>query len=182
MKRILPYMFVFGVFISCNTNSPWSNKNTSDNSGIKDTVTYPYKALYSSDLSISQHPGNAAKVLTVWKMFENKQIDAMKPYYGDTVTYDDADGNHFHGPSEGLLALAKKEMEQLDSLRFDISTWENIHSNDKNEDWVNIWCRERDYPKIGKPDTILMYEKWMIKDGKVFYFNQYKAKLPKNSN
>src|SRR4030081_1973208 len=112
-------------------------------------------------------------------MFENKQIDAMKPYYADSVTYDDASGNHYYGPAEGLLAIAKNEMQKLDSLRFDISMWESVHSNDKNEDWVNIWSTERSYPKMGKADTVLMFEKWMLRDGRVYYFNQYKAKLPK---
>ena len=42
-------------------------------------------------------------------MYENKQMDSMKPYYADTVTYDDANGNHYYGPSKGLLDIAKKE-------------------------------------------------------------------------
>jgi len=103
----------------------------------------------------------------------------MKPFYADTVTYDDASGNHYHGPAEGLLAIAKKEMDKLDSLRFDIDMWESVHSNDKNEDWVNIWCRERDYPIAGKPDTVVMYERWMMKDGRVYAFNQLTGKMPK---
>ena len=177
MKRISGLLFFISIVVSCNTNSKEDAANTGNNSGMKDTLTYPFKALYSSDLTVSSHPEYAQRVLTVWKMYENKQIDDMKPYYADTVTYDDADGNHFHGPSEGLLEIAKKEMEKLDSLRFDISMWESVHSNDKNEDWVNIWCKERSYPKIGRPDTTFMYEKWMIRDGKVYYFNQYKAKL-----
>lgn len=179
MKRIFAFIFIVSIFVSCNTNSKENTANTGNNSNTKDTLTYPFKALYSSDLTVPSHPEYAQKVLTVWKMYENKQIDAMKPYYADTVTYDDANGNHFHGPSEGLLEIAKKEMEKLDSLRFDISMWESVHSNDKNEDWVNIWCKERSYPKIGKPDTAFMYEKWMIKDGRVYYFNQYYAKLQK---
>ncbi len=169
------FVLIITIVISCNTKSP----ETGNRSTTKDTTTYPYKAIYSSDLTMSSNSGNAQKVLTVWKMYENKQINAMKPYYADTVTYDDAKGNHYYGPSEGLLEFAKKEMENLDSLRFDISMWESVHSNNKNEDWVNVWCNERSYPKIGKPDTSLMYEKWMIKDGRVYYFNQYYAKLPK---
>ncbi len=52
----------------------------------------------------------------------------------------------------------------------------------KSKDRVNIWCMERDYPKTGKADTSLMDEKWMIKDGRIYYFDQYYAKLPKNKN
>src|SRR3981081_3261925 len=139
------------LFASCNTNS--KKENVSNAILIKDTTTYPYRAIYSSDLAMQSNPDNAKRVLTVWKMYENKAMDSMKSYYADTVTYDDANGNHFQGSPEGLLAIAKEEMAKLDSLRFDISMWESVHANDKNEDWVNIWCKERSYPKNGKPDT-----------------------------
>jgi len=176
MKRIFLLVIVISIFISCSTNS---SQSTASAGNAKDTLSYAYTALYSSDLTVPSHPEYAQKVLTVWKMYENKQIDSMRQYYADTVTYDDAQGNHYYGPSSGLLDVAKKEMEKLDSLRFDIDMWESVHSNDKNEDWVNIWCKERAYPKGGKADTSLMFEKWVIKDGKISYFNQYYAKMPK---
>jgi hypothetical protein len=175
---VINILFLF----ACNANTQESSPVTNIKPNQADTISYPFKALYSSDLTVPSHPENAQKVLTVWKMYENKQFDAMKPFYADTVTYDDANGNHFHGPADGLLEIAKKEMFKLDSLRFDISMWESVHSNDKNEDWVNIWCKERSYPKTGRADTLCMFEKWMIRDGRVYYFNQYNAKLPKNGN
>jgi len=178
MKNIFLFLLIAFAFIGCNSN-PQQTASASNSSIAKDSLNYPYKAIYSSDLTVPSHPEYAQKVLTVWKMYEKKQMDSMKPYYADTVTYDDANGNHYYGPSTGLLDIAKKEMEKLDSLRFDIDMWESVHSNDKNEDWVNIWCKERAYPKGGKADTSLMFEKWMIKDGRIYYFNQYNAKLPK---
>ncbi|HXB09148.1 MAG TPA: nuclear transport factor 2 family protein, partial [Puia sp.] len=122
---------------------------------------------------------NAHRVMIVWKMFETANIQAMKPYFADTVTYDDASGMHFHGAAADLLAFAKKDIDGLDSMRFDISRWESVHSNDRDEDWVNIWSAERRYPRGGKPDTVLMQENWQVKDGKVVYFDQYLKKLPK---
>ena len=179
MKKVVPFIFLVLGFASCNTNSPDYKSKETSNAATKDTLTYPFKAYFSSDLSMPSNHEYAQRVLTVWKMYENKQMDSMKPYYADTVTYEDANGNYFHGPAEGLLQIAKKEMENLDSMRFDISMWETVHSNDMDEDWVNIWCKERVYPKNGKPDTTLMTETWKIRDGRVYYFNQYTAKLPK---
>ncbi len=185
MKTLFYLVFIASVFISCNTNSTKikndeKKNDVSSNPVTKDTTTYPYKALYSSDLSMSTHPENAQKVLTIWKMFEHNRVDDMKPYFADTVTYENASGHGYHGSVAGLLAVAKREMDKLDSLRFDITTWESIHSNDKNEDWVNVWCYERRYPKMGAADTTLMYERWMLKDGRINYFNQYIAKVPKH--
>lgn len=110
-------------------------------------------------------------------MFETDQIQEMKPYFADSVKYDDASGMHFWGPSAQLLAFAKSDIDGLDSMRFDIIMWQSAHINDKNEDWVNIWSRERRYPKNGgKADTILMQENWKIKNSKIIAFDQYTAK------
>lgn len=140
--------------------------------------SYPFKATYSSDVAISTHPEYLQKVLTIWKMFETKRIDAMKQYYADSVTYEDASGYTFHGRSDSLLEFARKDVEGLDSLRFDISMWENVHLNDRNEDWVYIWAAERRYSANGRADTSLIHEQWKIVDGKVSYFNQLKGRLP----
>ena len=158
---------------SCNTRS---NEPTDVLKPEKDTLVYPFTATYSSDITIPSNPGIALKVLQVWKSFETGQIQAMKPFFADTVIYEDASGMRFHGPTDNLLAYAKKDIEGLDSMRFDISVWQSAHVNDKNEDWVSIWSTERRYPKNGKPDTVLMQENWQVKDGKVVLFNQYVAK------
>jgi hypothetical protein len=166
---------------ACGSNpaSETAATNTPATAPAPDTLSYPYKASYSSDFTVPSNPGNALKVLKVWKMFETADIQSMKPYYADTVTYEDASGMRFHGPTEKLLAFAKQDIAGLDSMRFDISAWQSTHSNDKNEDWVGIWSAERRYPKKGHPDTVLMQENWKVKDGLVVYFNQYVAKLPK---
>ena len=88
----------------------------------------------------------------------------------------DDGGHRFYGKSADLLKFAASDIVGLDSMRFDISMWQSLHVNDKNEDWVFIWARERRYPKKGKPDTSMMQEQWKIVKGRVAYFNRYSAK------
>ncbi|MGZ3751613.1 MAG: hypothetical protein ACXVP4_10280 [Bacteroidia bacterium] len=172
MKQLIILFFAAAIFAACNTNS-----KTGAVTPTKDTLTYKYKATYSSDITVPGNPVNAQKVLQVWKMFETADFKAMRPYFADTVKYDDASGMHFHGPADKLLAYAKSDIDGLDSMRFDIVMWQSAHINDKNEDVVNIWSRERRYPKKGgKADTMLMQENWKVKDGKVVAFDQYIAK------
>src|SRR5580692_11780784 len=175
--------FACTTFFSCTTG----NANTTDDSAKKaqpapkDTLTYAYHALYSSDITVPGDPVIAQRVLTVWKLFETAQILAMKPYFADSVHYDDAHGMHFNGPTDTLLAYAKSDIDGLDSMRFDILMWQSAHINDRDEDWVNIWSKERRYPKNGgKADTVLMQENWKVKDGKVVAFDQYTAKTQYN--
>jgi hypothetical protein len=173
MKKLLLLAFLAVVVAGCD---PKTGSGTA-NASLKDTLTYTYKATYSSDITVPGNPVNAQKVLQVWKMFETANIQAMKPYFADSVKYDDASGMHFYGPTDKLLAYAKQDIDGLDSMRFDIVMWQSAHINDKNEDMVNIWSRERRYPKKGaKADTVLMQENWKVKNGKVTGFDQYVAK------
>src|SRR5476651_591537 len=162
MKKLMLLLSIATALAACN-----SKTNTGVTAPEKDTLTYAYKATYSSDITVPGNKVYAQKVLQVWKMFETANIQAMKPYFADSVKYDDAGGMHFYGPTEKLLAYARQDIEGLDSMRFDITAWQSAHVNDKNEDWVNIWSRERRYPKKGKPDTSLMQENWKVKNGKV---------------
>ena len=172
MRNLFFAVSIAILLVACDTKPTESTANVQ----IKDTLSYAFKATYSSDITVPGNPVNAQKVLQVWRMFSTMDIQAMKPYFADTVTYNDASGIHFYGPPEQLLAYAKKDVDGLDSMRFDISMWQSAHINDKNEDWVNIWSTERRYPKNGKPDTVLMQENWQVKNGKVVLFNQYLAK------
>ena len=172
MKQLF-FLFLASVFVffACT-----SGGSTTAGVPAKDTLTYAYHALYSSDITVPGDPVIAQKVLTVWKMFETGQIREMKPFFADTVRYDDAHGMHFFGPTDTLLAYAKSDIDGLDSMRFDIVMWQSAHINDRNEDMVNIWSRERRYPKgHGKADTVLMQENWKVKNGRVVGFDQYLA-------
>ena len=179
MKQILFIACISITLLSCNTKS--EGDTTGKDTKTTDATTYPYKATYSSDVRVPSDPEIAKMVLTVWKMFENKQIDSLKKYYADTVTYNNSTGFHFYGSSDQLLDYAKKDVESLDSLRFDISMWQSIHINDRNEDWVYIWAAERRYEKNGKADTTLIHEQWKVENNKVSYFNQYTAKPAKGN-
>ena len=178
MKKIF---FIISLVAACNTKNHSNDQSAggAEAKTGKDTLTYAYKALYSSDISVPSNPEYAQKVLTVWKMFESNQIEAMRPYWADTITYHDANGLNFHGSVDALLNIAKKDIEELDSLRFDLIVWQSEHINDRNEDWVRIWARERRYSSKAKADTSLIQENWQINNGRIIYFDQYKAALPK---
>src|ERR1700749_1682984 len=114
MKKLFSLCLIAIVFSACNIKTNNGTVTT------KDTLTYKYKATYSSDITVPGDPANAQKVLQIWKMFETADIKGMKPYFADSVKYDDASGMHFYGPTDQLLAYAKKDIEDLDSMRFDI--------------------------------------------------------------
>jgi hypothetical protein len=174
MKQISTILGFSMLLLSCNSKNNTEAATATDKT--IDTLTYAYKATYSSDAKVPSKPEIGQMVLRIWKMFENKQIDSLKKYYADTVTYENSDGYLFYGPTDSLLNFARRDVQGLDSLRFDISTWQSLHLNDRNEDWVYIWATERRYQKGGKADTSLIHEQWKVENGKVSYFNQYVKK------
>jgi hypothetical protein len=179
MKKISLIASAIILLAACHSKTdPGTDSGAAGNPTPKDTTAYAFKASYSSEFSPSTDHSIAQKVLQVWKYFETNQIEAMYPFFADSVHYEDAGGMHFYGKSSELLAYAGKDYSSLDSLRFDISRWESVHVNDKDEDWVNIWSRERRYPKDrkAKVDTFLMQENWKVKNGRIVYFDQYVRK------
>jgi hypothetical protein len=175
MRHLFALLSSLTILFSCNSKN---NSEVAGNTGkTSDTLTYTYKATYSSDVTVPSKPEIGQMVLNVWKMFEDKQIDSLKKYYADTVIYENSDGYYFHGPVDSLLNFARADVKALDSLRFDISMWQSLHVNDRNEDWVYIWAAERRYEKGEKADTSLIHEQWKVENGKVSYFNQYKKRL-----
>ncbi len=178
MKTVVLVSCICLALSACNPK-PETPKKASSDSTIqqKDTLTYAYKARYSSNVIVpGGHPEYVQNALQAWKLFETGQIDALKPFFADSITMDNAEGKHFHFSSDSMISMLKNQISGLDSLRFDIDVWENAHVQDKNEDWVNLWVEARAYPKKGKPDTTLFNENWQVKNGKFFYINQYKAK------
>ena len=168
------------VLAACNSKPSTDTTAATPTTPAKDTTTYAYKAVYSSDISVPGNTQYAKEVLDVWKAFEMNQIQTKRASFADTVTYDDASGFHFHGPADTILAIAKQDISGLDSLRFDIDAWQSAHVNDKGDDYVNIWAVERRYPKKGgHADTTLIQENWVVKDGKIVSFDQYKKNPPK---
>src|SRR5665213_3303668 len=86
MKKLFLLAGLAASLTGCNT------KTDSVVKAAADTLTYAYKATYSSDITVPGNPVNAQKVLQIWKMFETVNIQAMKPYFADSVKYNAADG------------------------------------------------------------------------------------------
>src|SRR5476651_1611840 len=111
VKNSVLYLAMAVMTASCTSGTkPEANPVTTP---AKDTLTYAYKATYSSDITVPGNPLIGQKVLKIWKMFETMKIQEMKPYFADTVQYNDASGMHFHGSIMQLLSYAKKDVDGL---------------------------------------------------------------------
>ena len=179
MKKVLGLFLIPLCFAACTSSTPDTRATVAkDSVTAAPPVILPYTASYSSNFV----PGKQADVLTVlnsYKTWETNDMKGLRATCGDSLEMVFSNGASIKGRTDSLMKIISKYRDSLSSVQITLIAWTSNHSVDKNEDWVNIWCRERDYPKAGKADTTLMFEKWMLKDGRIYYFNQYYAKLPK---
>jgi hypothetical protein len=176
MRKLFSVLAIACFMLSCNQDKPAAEAKTDSvktEAKKVDTITYPYKAAYSSALEIGKSE-NAKLILDIWKAYENNKLENTKSVWADSVILQ-FEGFTFHGNAAKALEGAIKDRAQYTSVIDTVVAWAPLHSTDRNEDWVAIWGNEYTVNKKGKKDTIDIHEIWQLKDGKVAYMAQYKA-------
>jgi ketosteroid isomerase-like protein len=176
--RKFPFVLTIAIFmISCNQNKPATAEEKTDSTKTEakkiDTVTYPYKAAYSSAFEIGKSE-NAKIVLDIWKAYQDNKMDDTKGLWADSVIMQ-FDGATYRTNAAKTLEEGKKDRAQYTSVIDTVVAFMPLHSIDKNEDWVAVWGNEYTINKKGKKDTVDIHEIWQVKDGKVAYMAQYRA-------
>jgi ketosteroid isomerase-like protein len=181
MRHVLILFLLPLCLISCSGGS--ANETAA---AAKDSVTaapaaavsYPYTADYSSNFS----PGKESDVATTlanYKAWENNDMKALRATLADSSTIIFSSGFVLSGTSDSLVKLATKYRDSLSKVEIMIRAWIASHSNDKNEDWVNVWYKETDYYKTGKVDSTEYEDANRLKDGKIIWTTSYAQKKPK---
>jgi len=153
-----------------------SCKNESTSTDVKkdSTVTYPYQATYSSDWSISTNTKNTQTVLQSYKDWETDKLSNGNSYLADTMRIDSWTGDQMKLTKDSTLHLWQKYRDSLSSSKITVLAWINLHSNDKNQDWVSVWYTQTDTYKSGKIDSAFYQDDNRIKDGKINYVSTKK--------
>lgn len=174
MKRLLCFFMVFAIVLiwSCKD----SGKSATDNTA--DTLSYPYKATYTSSVTIGS-PKNSQLALQSYKDWEDNHLNNAPAYFADTVTMDFADGTHLKLGRDSLIRVFQKYRDSLTTSKLEIQVWTSLHSTDKNEDWVNVWYKQTDHYKTGKIDSAIYEDDNRIVNGKIDYVSSKIQKFKK---
>ncbi|MBI2729895.1 MAG: hypothetical protein HYX40_03940, partial [Sphingobacteriales bacterium] len=140
--------YFFGIMamllvIACN-DSPPKQEAAKAAPDEKPTVDLPYKASYSSSWTQEVSDVDLKMVLQTYKDWETGNISAVVAAFGDTLTWDMADGTR----KKLTHAEASKTMgafrDSLSSVRIDMGAWNKMHSTDKKSDVIVTWYDEFD--------------------------------------
>lgn len=133
-----------------------------------------YTAAYSSNFKIGD-PSYSAKILTLWKDFEDNTLDKHADMFSDTVTMMLSEGMVVKGKADNL-AGAKAFRSSLNNYKVTVEAWVSLKSVDRNENWVAIWGTEEYTDKDGKAIKRRVHEIWGFnKDGKISIMMQYEG-------
>lgn len=172
MKKILYFFAVTALFASCK-----SGTKTADSA--KDSVTMPYKASYSSSFTMSDSTKNVQKVLQSLKDWEDNKLGNAPAYFGDTVVMDFWDGTTFKLRRDSMVKVFQKYRDSLSSSKIAVVAYLNLHSTDKNTDWVNVWYKQTDTYKTGKVDSSFFQDDNQMVNGKIVYISDKRRVLKK---
>jgi len=181
MKQILFTLIISMLYVACSSN-PSSEAKTGDSTSTskasEPASTMPYKASYSSDISVGKQ-ADALTVLNSYKAWETGDMAAFANTLSDSVNFNFSDGSKFAGTKDSMMKMASKYRDSISSIKIDIDVWLPVHSNDKNEDAVLVWYKEIDTYKSGKVDSAYYNDINGIKDGKINFVESMAMKYKK---
>ena len=173
MKRTLYLFAVVALFASCKNGTKTADAKT-------DSVVMPYKASYSSSFTISDNQKNEQAVLQSYKDWEDNKLNNAPAYYGDTVSWISSTGiAMIKTRRDSLIHFWQKFRDSLSSVKIDLVAVTNLHSTDKNTDWVGVWYKETDTYKMGKVDSAYYQDDNNVVNGKIVYISSKRQALKK---
>jgi hypothetical protein len=182
MKKIACFFMVATLFVACkNEEKKEDAKEEAKEASkeVKSTITMPYKATYSSSFVFSDNEKNAQMVLQSYKDWEDNKLSNAPAYFADTITMVFPDGTNNHYSRNQFVKEAQVYRDSLASSKIEIQAYINVHSTDKNQDWVNVWYKQTDTWKKGKVDSAFYQDDNMLTNGKIVYVSSKKQAIKK---
>jgi len=179
MKK-LSAIFLIPIFLIACTGSSTEPAATAAKDSVTATpsVPLPYTAVYSSTFV----PGKPADVLTVlnnYKAWQDNDMAALRATIGDSITMYFPSGLILSLTGDSATKEAKKYRDSLSKVELTFYAWTSNHSVDKNEEWVNVWYKEKDTHKSGKVDSADYEDDNRLKDGKIVWASSHEQKYLK---
>lgn len=174
MKKTLLILSMSVWAVACNNQSaetPMTEEPKAE-AVVPKVVSHPYTAAYSSDFSIGD-PELVNVVLNLYKDIEANRLDSLDKYFADSVywrNYAEADVTL---TKAGLISKIKGLRNRFKEFNETPIAFTALHANDKSEDWVLTWIKERVTYANGKKDSTTYHETWRIRDGKIFMHDSY---------
>jgi hypothetical protein len=162
MKKPL-FLAAMALFAACGGNAPTittdSTQGKTDSTAMMRPIQSPFPIMYSSSFAIDD-PKNAESVLAFWKAYDAGDFSGAKDFFADTFEVHLSAGMTMRTSRDSSIAAVQAYRSGFASVVDNVNAIMAVKSTDKNEHWVLIWGIEKDIPKKGKADSVLLQETW----------------------
>lgn len=180
MKKFFLCLSATAFLLSCNNDKD----KTADTTVTKDSTMattsettpadLPYKASFSSSFTTDVTDADLKTVLMSYKDWADGNMSNVAKEYGDTLTWDRPNGDHFNLPNAGIMKMWTTYRDSLSSVSIDMQAWQKMYATDQKNAFVVAWYKEIDTYKNGKADSGYYHDINLIKDGKITALEQYR--------
>ena len=124
-------------------------------------------------------PANTKLILDMYQAWDAKDGAAVAAFFADSADMDMPDGRRLLLRKDDVFEKFAKARSQYTNTSNKIVSAMALHNDDHNDDWVQIMTYNKWAYKDGVKDSMLYFDNWRLKDGKIVYLNSLQQKPPK---
>jgi hypothetical protein len=124
-------------------------------------------------------PGNTKLVLDMYQAWDQKDGGRVAGFFADSAFMDMPDARRLSLSKDDVYERFSKARIKYDNTSNKIISAISLHNDDYNEDWVQIMTYNKWSYKDGVKDSMLFFDNWRLKNGKINYLNSLEQKPPR---
>ena len=124
-------------------------------------------------------PGNTKLVLDMYHAWDAKDGKAVAGFFADSANMDMPDARRLALNKDNVYEKFAKARSQYTNTSNKIISAVSLHNDEYNEDWVQIMTYNKWSLQDGTKDSMLYFDNWRLKNGKIDYLNSLQQKPPR---
>lgn len=164
------FFLLLVLFISCGhdeheNNSITTNTATTTRQEVKEPEIFDYPVVYKN-WQMGDHE-NTRVVLQMYKAWDTRSIDDMKPLLADSVTFNLPGQVRHSSDKVGMIEFLLKQRRKYQYASNDIISAFPVVNKETNDEWVNVLSYNKWKYTDGVRDSMLYQDLWKIRNGKI---------------
>ena len=124
-------------------------------------------------------PNNTKLVLDMYRAWDSNDGNAVAGFFADSALLDLPNAQRMVLSKDNVYERFGKARKQYTNTSHKIISAISLHNDDLNEDWVQILSYNKWSYQDGARDSMLYFDNWRLKNGKIDYLNTLEQTPPK---
>jgi len=125
-------------------------------------------------------PANTKMILDLYHAWDANDANSVAGFFADSATLDMPTALRVAVNKSTVYEKFGKARKQYTNTSHKIISAISLHNDDMNEDWVQILAYNKWTYQDGARDSMLYFDNWRLKNGKVDYLNTLEQTPPKS--